>query len=124
MKDMELTENIEPIENIELIEKITLKIVRTGTDKTNFKILEMVNNDGTNINKLMEETKLTKVPINVRVNKLERVGLVKRWRGTGLIVITELGKKIIEMINDSTVSRKIEETVKSAIIRHYNEIVQ
>lgn len=75
-----------------LIEKIALKVTRTGTDKINFQILEMANNDGMNINKLIEETKLTKVPINVRVNKLERVGLIKRWRGTGIVVLTEFGK--------------------------------
>jgi len=102
------------MKSVELIEKMTLKIVRTGTNKTNFKILSMLPSD---INTIMEETKLTKVPINIRANKLERVGLVKRWRGTGLIVITDLGKKIIEMIDNSVVSHKIEEMVKNAVIR-------
>jgi len=82
----------------ELIEKIALRVTRAGTDKINFQILEMANNDGMNINKLIEETKLTKVPINVRVNKLERVGLVKRWRGTGSIVITDFGKDFMKLI--------------------------
>lgn len=82
----------------ELIEKIALKVTRTGTDKINFQILEMANNDGMNINKLIEETKLTKVPINVRVNKLERVGLIKRWRGTGIVVLTEPGKDFMKLI--------------------------
>lgn len=112
------------MKRIELIEKITLKIVRTGTDKINFEILEMANNESTSINKLMEYTKLTKVPINIRVNKLERVGLIKRWRGTGLIVITDFGKEFVEMISNSTISRAIEEMVKSAVIRHYNEITR
>lgn len=84
--------------NNELIEKIALKVTRTGTDKINFQILEMANNDGMNINKLIEETKLTKVPINVRVNKLERVGLIKRWRGTGIVVLTEFGKDFMKLI--------------------------
>lgn len=111
------------MKSIELTERIALKIVRTGTDKINFEILEMANNESTNINKLMEYTKLTKVPINIRVNKLERVGLIKRWRGTGLIVITDFGKEFVEMISNSTISRAIEEMVKSAVIRHYNEIM-
>lgn len=109
------------MKSVELIEKITLKIVRTGTDKINFKILDMLPSD---INAIMEETKLTKVPINVRVNKLERVGLVKRWRGTGLIVITDFGKEFVEMISNSTISHAIEEMVKNTVIRHYNEITR
>ena len=72
-----------------VIERITLKVVQTGSDKTNFKILEMLPN---NINDIMKEIELTKVPANTRVNKLEEVGLVKRWRGTGLVVLTDLGK--------------------------------
>lgn len=32
--------------NNELIEKIVLKVARTGTDKINFKILEMIDNGG------------------------------------------------------------------------------
>ena len=82
----------------ELIEKIALKVTRTGTDKINFQILEMANNDGMNINKLIEETKLTKVPVNVRINQLEKVGLVSRWRGTGIVILTEFGKDFMKLI--------------------------
>ena len=40
----------------------------------------------------MKDIGLTKVPVNARVNKLEKVGLVKRWRGTGMVGLTDLGK--------------------------------
>lgn len=76
-----------------LMEIIALKVVRTGSDMINFKILKMAETGrgdrwrGTNIGDI-----ITKVPVNVRVNQLEKVGLVRRWRGTGLIVLTELGE--------------------------------
>jgi hypothetical protein len=52
-----------------LSEIIALKVVRTGTDRINFKIMEML---PSNIENIMKESNLTKVPINVRVNELER----------------------------------------------------
>ena len=79
-----------------IVERITLKVVQTGSDKTNFKILEMLPN---NIDSIMKELELTKVPANVRVNKLEKVGLVRRWRGTGLVVLTDLGKCFMDIID-------------------------
>jgi DNA-binding GntR family transcriptional regulator len=79
----------------ELIEKIALKVARTGTDKTNFKILGMLPSD---INTMMKEFNLTKVPINIRINQLEKVGLVNRWRGTGIVVLTEFGKDFMKLI--------------------------
>lgn len=79
-----------------VIERITLKMIRTGSDKKNFKILEMLPD---NINNIMKETVLTKVTANVRLNKLEKVGLVKRYRGTGLVVLTDLGKDFMNAID-------------------------
>ena len=84
--------------NNELIEKIALRVTRTGTDKINFKILEMIDNGSGNINDMIKETGLTKVPINIRINQLEKVGLVNRWRGTGMVVLTELGKYFMKLI--------------------------
>ena len=84
--------------NNELIEKIALKVTRTGTDKINFKILEMIGNGNGNINEMIKELNLTKVPINIRINQLEKVGLVNRWRGTGIVVLTKLGKDFMELI--------------------------
>ena len=81
--------------NNELIEKIALKMTRTGTDKINFKILDMLPSD---INTMMKELNLTKVPINIRINELEKVGLVNRWRGTGKVVLTEFGKDFMKLI--------------------------
>ncbi len=86
---------------MKLIDKITLKVFQTGTDKINFKILKIAREgDGANVNRVMKDIGLTKVPANVRINKLEKVGLITRWRGTGIIVITELGNDFMKMINN------------------------
>jgi len=82
----------------DIIEQIALKVVQTGTDKTNFRILKAVNKGG-NINVLMENIGLTKVPINKRINELEKVGLVNRRRGTGMVSLTIFGKDFMKSIN-------------------------
>jgi len=84
----------------DIIEKIALKVVQTGTDKTNFRILGMIDNGDDNINVLMKNIGLTKVPINIRINQLEKVGLVDRQRGTGMVVLTEFGKDFLKSIYD------------------------
>ena len=84
--------------NNKLVEKIALRVTRTGTDKINFEILEMINNGGGNINEMIKEIGLSKVPINIRINQLERVGLVNRWRGTGIVMLTEFGKDFMKLI--------------------------
>lgn len=81
-----------------LVEKIALRVTRTGTDKINFKILEIIDNGGGNINEIIKEIGLSKVPINIRINELEKVGLVNRWRGTGIVVLTEFGKDFMKSI--------------------------
>lgn len=97
-----------------IIELITLKVVQTGSDNTNFKILEMLPN---NISNIMKELELAKVPANVRVNKLEKVGLVKRWRGTGRIVLTDFGKCFVGAIDKSKdmIRPKLEEIIDKMI---------
>ena len=98
----------------DLSEKITLKIVQVGTDKTNFKILKTL---PTSIESIMRETGLTKVPVNSRMNQLEKVGLAKRWRGTGRIVLTDLGEYFIDMIEtgEEMVKGRIEDIIKKII---------
>lgn len=90
-----------------LTEKLTLKVVRIGTDRTNFKILEML---PSNIEVIMKESNLTKVPVNVRVNNLEKAGLVDRFKGTGRVVLTDFGKYFIDTI------KSYEELVKLYVI--------
>ncbi len=80
-----------------LTEKIALKIVRTGTDRVNFKILEML---PSNIDAIMKKVNITKVPVNVRVNGLERVGLVNRFKGTGRVELTDFGKSFMLTIRE------------------------
>ncbi len=79
-----------------IVKDIALKVVRTGTDEINHKILKML---PTNIDNLMKEFKLTKVPVNIRVNALEKVGLVHRLKGTGGVEITDFGEFFLDKIN-------------------------
>jgi hypothetical protein len=79
----------------ESIDTFVMKVVRTGTDETNFKILKML---PANIENMMKELNLTKVPVNNRVNILEKVVLVKRFRGTGNVVITDFGEFFLDKI--------------------------
>ena len=99
-----------------LIEKIALKVTRTGTNKTNFRILEMIDNGNGNIGDMIKETGLTKVPVNVRINQLEKVGLVNRWRGTGIVMLTEFGKDFMKLIYG------YQEIVKCNILDRLKEI--
>ncbi len=82
---------------LSLKEQIALKIVRTGTDRVNFKILEML---PSNIDAIMKKVNMTKVPVNVRVNELERVGLVDRFKGTGRVELTDFGKSFMLTIRE------------------------
>lgn len=79
----------------EMVEDITLTLFKIGSDKTNYNILRMLPNK---ICRIMNYTNLTKVPINNRINKLEMCGLVKRCRGNGDVVITDLGNEFIEYV--------------------------
>ncbi len=80
----------------ELHNTIALKTVRVGTDEVNFKILYML---PSNIENMMRELHLTKVPVNIRINQLEKVSLVKRFKGTGNVVITDFGMFFLDKIN-------------------------
>lgn len=73
----------------ELRNTATLKIIRVGTNETNFKILKML---PSNVENIMKELCLTKVPVTVRLNLLDKMGLVNWRKGTGNVVTTDFGK--------------------------------
>ena len=85
------------IEIDELIENITLSVFNVGTKQINFKILKSL---PTNVNFIMEETQLTKVPVNKHLNDLEKYGLVRREKGTGKVYSTELTTLFISLIEN------------------------
>ena len=85
------------IEIDELIENITLSVFNVGTKQINFKILKSL---PTNVNSIMEETQLTKVPVNKHLNDLEKYGLVRREKGTGKVYSTELTTLFISLIEN------------------------
>ena len=85
------------IEIDELIENITLSVFNVGTKQINFKILKSLPTD---VNSIMEETQLTKVPVNKHLNDLEKYGLVRREKGTGKVYSTELTTLFISLIEN------------------------
>ena len=85
------------IEIDELIENITLSVFNVGTKQINFRILKSL---PTNVNSIMEETQLTKVPVNKHLNDLEKYGLVRREKGTGKVYSTELTTLFISLIEN------------------------
>ncbi len=95
----------------EIVENITLNMFNIGADKTNFKILKMLPTD---LKKVMKELNLTKMPVNTRVNELEKVGLVKRWKGTGKVEPTDMTKNFLDLIE--LIEGKVEEYIKPQLI--------
>jgi len=91
----------------EIVEDITLNMFNVGADKTNFRILKMLPTD---LKAVMKELYLTKMPANARVNELEKVGLVKRWKGTGKVVPTEMTKNFLELIE--VIKGKVKEYIE------------
>ena len=77
-------------------EKYTLMILHNGSDSINYSILKLV---PTTIPQLMDDFNLTKMPVNSRINKLEKSGLIRRIRGNGIIEPTELTPIFIELID-------------------------
>jgi predicted transcriptional regulator len=93
-KDMEKVKNKE-IED--LIENITLNVFNIGTKQTNFKIIRAL---PTNVEQIMNETGLTKVPVNKHLNDLEKYGLLRREKGTGNVYPTELTSLMKSLIEE------------------------
>jgi len=80
-----------------IVERITLKVFRVGCDKDNYKLIMML---PSNLKELAKEFELTKMPMNKRVNELEDVGLLQRFRGTGEVKPTRLTITFIGLIEE------------------------
>lgn len=80
-----------------IAERITLNLFKVGCDKDNFKILNLLPNT---IKGLMKEFKLTKMPMNKRINELEKVGLLKRDRWKGNVEPSDLTVKFLKIIEE------------------------
>lgn len=88
------------IEIDEIVENITLNVLNSGTKRINYLIIKMLPTD---VESIKDEIGLTKVPINNRLNELEKYGLLKREKGTGKVYptkLTELFKSLIIDIED------------------------
>jgi len=80
-----------------LVEDITLSVFNTGTKPTNFRIIKALPTD---VDTIMKETGLTKVPVNKHLNELEKFGLLRRSKGTGKVYPTELTGLFISLITE------------------------
>lgn len=94
----------------EIVENITLNMFNIGADKTNFKIIKMLPTD---LKTVMMELNLTKMPVNTRLNELEKVGLAKRIKGTGKVISTKMTRDFRELIN--SIENKVEGEIKLKI---------
>lgn len=102
----------------EIVEKITLGLFQVGAEEINFQIIIMLPTD---IKKIMKKTGLTKVPVNNRVNELEKYGLAFRYKhqGDGLVtkgVMTDLFLEMYkEMFTDvkQNFVQKVKQIIKS-----------
>ncbi|MDA3837278.1 MAG: hypothetical protein PF542_06680 [Nanoarchaeota archaeon] len=100
--------------NIESIEKtsesLTLKIFKIGSDEINFNIIKKM---PSTVEVLMGDFSLTKMPLNRRLNDLEKIGLIRRERGKGKLFSTELSKKFISLIDK--INLEILKSIKKSI---------
>ena len=78
-----------------LVESITLVVFETGTNAVNYQIMHLL---PCSVSEIMTELDLTKVPVNNRLNQLEKCGLVERYRGTGKVHVTPFGYKFVESV--------------------------
>ena len=78
-----------------IIERETLNLLEIGSNKINYDILKSLPLD---IKALMVVFNLSKMPMNRRVNDLEKARLLKRDRWKGKVEITELGRLFIKKV--------------------------
>lgn len=81
----------------EIVKAMTLKFFNVGSKHINYHILETL---PTNVGSIMNETGLTKVPVNQRLNELEKCGLVRRDKGTGNVYSTELTNLFMSLVSN------------------------
>ncbi len=93
-----------------LVHTVTLKMFHVGSDEINYKILKMVPTD---VNSVIANVQLTKVPVNARLNSLEEVGLIKRKKGTGKILLTDFTADFLGLLDH--IKNKVSESVKSQL---------
>lgn len=94
----------------EIAENVTLNMFHVGTDKINYRILNIL---PTNINTLVSELNITKMPVNVRVNKLEEVGLLERIKGTGEVIPNDLTEDFMKLVNN--IKRRVIDSMNDQI---------
>ena len=80
-----------------LVHTVTLRMFHIGADEINYKILKMVPTD---VNSVMANVQLTKVPVYARLNSLEEVGLIKRKKGTGKIIPTDFTMDFLGLLDN------------------------
>lgn len=98
----------------EIVEKtslnVTLRVFKYGCDKKNYEILKSLPNT---IKILEKKFELSKMPMNKRINELEKSGLIKRDKSKGNVEITQLGEQLLKII----------EEIKKAVIKELPNLI-
>lgn len=80
-----------------ITQRLTLNIFSVGCDKKNFDILRSL---PAKTSEIENKFKLTKMPLNKRLNALEDVGLLKRVKHLGELEKTHMTTKFINIIKE------------------------
>jgi len=102
---MAKTINAEKIVN-DTVHRLTLGLFSTGCDKKNFEILTSLPLTAAQIEKML---KMTPGPVNGRIKKLKKCGLLRR--DGHMLRITDHGKSFLALI------KKVEKDVKKEMSR-------
>jgi predicted transcriptional regulator len=98
----------------DMIESISLNMFRVGAKNNNFKILKLL---PTNVDSVMDELGLTKVPVNNHFNELEKCNLLRRDKGTGTVHRAEMTGVFISCVDE------IEDYVKANVLTMLKNMV-
>jgi len=93
-----------------IIENLTLQVFNVGTKPENWKIICNLPSD---VKTIMEYLNLTKVPVNNRLNELEKCGLLIREKGQGRVYPTELTELFRNLIVE--VQREVENNLSDML---------
>ena len=80
----------------------TIQVLNIITRPTNYKLMCLLPSD---IKTLEAKLKINKINTNAHVNELERATLIKRYRGTGRVEISELGTMFLDLIDTCHMKR-------------------
>ena len=82
----------------EIAEAYTQNLCKTGAEASNYKILLML---PTTTNKIIDEIKLSKMTLYLRLNRLQHYNLISWQKRTTIVEKGELTDKFISAVNEA-----------------------